>query len=99
MSGQLFAQILAGLTMSSPGSGTLTVQAAAGAQLTLKWGPITVQVQAGPQIAWDPVNGRQGQLATSPAIGPTVSPPSDTFGPGAGSPLPAPITIGIRGTF
>jgi hypothetical protein len=99
VSGQLFAQILAGLTMSSPASGTFTVQAAAGAQLTLKWGPITLQLQAGPQVAWDPVNGWQRQFATSPAIGPTVSPPPDTFGPGAGSPLPAPITIGIKGTF
>jgi hypothetical protein len=99
ISGQLFVQIMAGLTMSSPASGTFTVQAAVGAQLTMKWGPITIQLQAGPQAAWDPVNGWQGQFATSPAVGPTTSADAATFGPGVSSPLPPPITIGIRGTF
>ncbi|MFL5862269.1 MAG: hypothetical protein ACJ780_16055 [Solirubrobacteraceae bacterium] len=99
ISGQLFVQIMAGLTMSSPASGTFTVQAAVGAQLTLKWGPITMQVQAGPQAAWDPVNGWQGQFAASPAAGPTDATSAATFGPGASSPLPAPVTIGIKGTF
>jgi hypothetical protein len=99
ISGQLFVQIMAGLTMSSPASGTFTVQAAVGAQITMKWGPITLQVQAGPQAAWDPVNGWQGQFATSPAAGPTDAGSAATFGPGASSPLPPPITIGIKGTF
>jgi hypothetical protein len=99
ISGQLFVQIMAGLTMSSPASGTFTVQAAVGAQLTMKWGPITIQLQAGPQAAWDPVNGWQGQFATSPAVGPTTSADAATFGPGVSSPLPPPITIGIKGTF
>ena len=99
ISGQLFVQIMAGLTMSSPASGTFTVQAAVGAQLTMKWGPITLQVQAGPQAAWDPVNGWQGQFATSPAGGPTDASSAATFGPGASSPLPPPVTLGIKGTF
>lgn len=99
ISGQLFVQIMAGLTMSSPASGTFTVQAAVGAQLTMKWGPITMQLQAGPQAAWDPVNGWQGQFATSPAAGPSDASSAATFGPGVSSPLPPPVTIGIRGTF
>jgi hypothetical protein len=99
ISGQLFVQIMAGVTMNSPASGTFSVQAAAGAQLTMKWGPITVQLQAGPQAAWDPVGGWQGQFAVSPAAGPTDPSSAATFGPGASSPLPPPITIGIKGTF
>jgi hypothetical protein len=99
ISGQLFVQIMAGLTMSSPASGTFTVQAAVGAQLTMKWGPITLQVQAGPQAAWDPVNGWQGQFATSPAGGPTDSSSAATFGPGGSSALPPPVTLGIKGRF
>lgn len=48
------------------------------------------------------VGGLQPQVSTSEYrfLGrPTVAPPSDTFGPGVDSPLPAPIIIGIKGRF
>jgi hypothetical protein len=96
---QAFIQILAGVTYNSPASGTFSVQAAAAGQVTMKWGAITVQLQAGPQLAWDPTNGWQGQFAVNPAAGPTTTLPPGP-GPPSGSGLPPPpILVRIGGSF
>lgn len=95
VSAQAFLQVLAGVSYAGPSSGTFAVQAAAGVQLTIRWGPITVQLQGGPQVAWDPVNGWQGQFTASPAAGPRHT-TDDVPAPGTPSaPLPPPAMIKI----
>jgi hypothetical protein len=96
VSAQAFVQLLGGTTIKGPASGTFTIQAAVGVQVTLKWGPVTVQLQGGPQVAWDPVSGWQAQFAASPATGPTTSQPPGVPPSGAGSgPLPPPVMLNI----
>jgi hypothetical protein len=99
VSAQAFLQVLAGVTVDGSASGTFTIQAAAGLQVTIKWGPITVQLQAGPQLAWDPTNGWQHQFSVSPAGGPSSPIPGDlTPAPPGGMPAPPPV-LSIFGRF
>jgi hypothetical protein len=82
---QPFIQLLAGLSqMPSSFSATMVVQFSAGAQLTLKFGPITIQLSAGVQITGQQGQGVQPSLAFQAMVGPSNPAPgtgAQSFGP------------------
>lgn len=91
VSAQAFLQILGGVTVDGGAGGQFTVQAAAGLQLTIKWGPITAQLQAGPQVAWTPRDGWSAAFNLQPGGGPTDPIP--------GAPGLPPMRGGLGWTF
>jgi hypothetical protein len=91
VSAQAFVQVLAGVTVDGGAGGQFTLQVASGAQLTIKWGPITAQLQAGPQVAWTPRDGWSAGLVLAPGAGPTD--------PGAPGLPPTPGFVGVRIPF
>jgi hypothetical protein len=101
---QPFVQLMAGLAQM-PGnlSVSMVVQVSAGAQLTLKFGPITIQVAAGLQLTAQQGQGTLPSLALQAMIGPTAPDPGSgarSFGPhgnwwvGVGTPPPLPGAMG-----
>lgn len=82
ISASAFLQLLAGLTSGQSAMGAFTVQAAAGAQVTIKWGPITASVQAGPQITWSPGQDPTVDITAQPAAGPSANVPGQVGGLG-----------------
>jgi hypothetical protein len=104
---QAFTQLLGGLSQM-PGnfSATMVVQWSAGLQLTLKFGPITIQVSAGFQVTAQQGQGSQSAFAFSATAGPTNPAPgtgAQRFGPrnnwwlGVGPPPPLPSGMGGTG--
>ncbi len=101
---QPFTQLLAGLSqMPGSFSATMVVQFSAGLQLTLKFGPITIQLSAGFQVTAQQGQGAQPAAAFAATIGPSNPAPgtgSQTFGPrnnwsiGIGPPPPLPGRAG-----
>lgn len=95
---QAFTQLLAGLSqMPGSFSATMVVQWSAGLQLTLKFGPITIQLSAGFQVTAQQGQGSQPAFAFAATAGPTQPAPgtgAQSFGPrnnwwlGIGPPLP-----------
>lgn len=101
---QPFVQLLAGLSqMPGDFSATMVVQFSMGVQLTLKFGPITIQLSAGLQVTGQQGQGVQPGFALGATIGPTNPDPSgtQTFGPrnnwsiGVGPPPPLPGVGGL----
>ncbi|HEY0785664.1 MAG TPA: DUF4157 domain-containing protein [Acidobacteriaceae bacterium] len=97
---QPFMQLLAGFSQA-PGtlSATMTVQFSVGAQLTVKFGPVTLQISAGFQVTAQPGQPSQYGLTGSAMLGPSSPGPNgiQTFGPrnsyGFGVGPPPPITL------
>ena len=82
---QAFTQLLAGLSQM-PGSlsASMTVQWSGGMQLTLVFGPVTIQLSAGVQVTGQQGQSTQGALAFQAMAGPTNPAPgtgSQEFGP------------------
>jgi hypothetical protein len=80
ISASAFVQLLGGLTSDQSAGGALTVQAAAGAQVTVKWGAISVSAQFGPQIQWQRGQNPAVDFTATPQAGPTSAPPAGFFG-------------------
>jgi hypothetical protein len=102
---QAFTQLLGGLSQM-PGnfSASMVVQWSAGLQLTLKFGPITIQLSAGFQVTAQQGQGSQPAFAFSAMAGPTQPAPgtgAQSFGPrnnwwlGIGPPPPLPGGPGV----
>jgi hypothetical protein len=80
ISASAFVQMLGGLTSDRTAVGAFTVQAAAGAQVTVKWGPVTVSAQFGPQITWQQGQNSSVDFTATPQAGPTSAPPAGFLG-------------------
>ena len=103
ISAQAFLQLLAGTTYNANSMrGDFTLQAAAGVQVTIKMGPITAQLQAGPQASWSPGGGWGLAFNAAGGVGPSgaVPAPMDLPDPAASAGLP-PVhnVITLGGTF
>ena len=100
ISAQAFLQLLAGVTTDRGGTmqGQFTFQAAAGAQLTIKMGPITAQLQIGPQASWSPGSGWGFAFNAAPGAGPTSGVPAPMDPPTAPGlpPVHNAITFGFN---
>jgi hypothetical protein len=100
ISAQAFLQLLAGVTSDRGGTmqGQFTFQAAAGVQLTIKMGPITAQLQVGPQASWSPGGGWGFAFNAAPGAGPTSGVPAPMDPPSASGlpPVHNAITFGFN---
>jgi hypothetical protein len=78
--------------------GQFTFQAAAGVQLTIKMGPITAQLQVGPQASWSPGSGWGFAFNAAPGAGPTSGVPAPMDSPSAPGlpPVHNAITFGFN---
>lgn len=98
ISAQAFLQLLAGVTYNADSMrGDFTFQAAAGVQLTVKMGPVTAQLQVGPQVSWAPGSGWGFAFNAAPGAGPTAGVPAPIDPPNVAGlpPVHNAITLGV----